>query len=291
MKAQRLRARLLVIAAAVLFSTGGAAIKLAHLNAWQVAGLRSLVASAAILIFLPGARQGWRWRYVPVAAAYAATLVLFVTATKLTTAANAIFLQDAAPLFVLLLGPVLLHERIRRSDIVLMAAVATGMLLFFTAHEGTRATAPDPATGNVVAAASAITWALTLIGLRCIGRDPSTTGSPGMATVALGNLLASAAALPFAFPIERFDARDVLVILWLGVFQIGLAYVCLTHGIRSVPAFEAATLLLVEPALNPIWSWLMHGERPAAQSLAGGAIILGATLANAWWQNRERRLS
>jgi drug/metabolite transporter (DMT)-like permease len=75
-------------------------------------------------------------------------------------------------------------------------------------------------------------------------------------------------------------------LLWLGFFQIGLAYVCLTRGIRSVRAFEANTILLLEPALNPIWSWMVHREAPAAQSLAGGAIILGATLANTWWQNR-----
>jgi len=104
--------------------------------------------------------------------------------------------------------------------------------------------------------------------------------------VALGNLLASATALPFAFPAKRFEITDVAVILWLGIFQIGLAYMCLTRGIRSVPAFEATTLLLLEPALNPIWSWLIHGERPAPQSIVAGAIILLATLANAWWQNR-----
>ena len=110
-----------------------------------------------------------------------------------------------------------------------------------------------------------------------------------MATIAFGNVLASAIALPFAFPVVRFEATDVGVILWLGIFQIGLAYICLTQGIRSVPAFEATTLLLLEPALNPIWSWLVHGERPAAQSLIAGALILAATLANAWWQNRSPR--
>jgi DME family drug/metabolite transporter len=281
-----LRARLLLIAAAALFSTGGAAIKLATLNAWQVAAFRSAIAAVAILLFLPAARRAWQWHYVPVAAAYGATLVLFVSATKLTTAANAIFLQDAAPLFVLLLGPLLLHERIRTSDLVLIVAVACAMLLLFTAEEGVHATAPDPARGNLLAAVAAITWALTLVGLRWIGRDASPSGSGGMATVALGNLLASATALPFAFPVKRFEITDVAVILWLGIFQIGLAYMCLTRGIRSVPAFEATTLLLLEPALNPIWSWLIHGERPAPQSIVAGAIILLATLANAWWQNR-----
>jgi drug/metabolite transporter (DMT)-like permease len=83
------------------------------------------------------------------------------------------------------------------------------------------------------------------------------------------------------------DARDVAVVLWLGVFQVGLAYVLLTRGVESVRAFEATTLLLLEPALNPVWTWLVHGEAPARQSLAGGSIIVFATLANAWWHRRE----
>jgi drug/metabolite transporter (DMT)-like permease len=107
-----------------------------------------------------------------------------------------------------------------------------------------------------------------------------------MATVVIGNLLASAVTLPLAFPAPPFSGADIAVVLWLGIFQIGLAYLCLTRGMRSVPAIEATTLLLLEPALNPIWSWMVHGERPASQALVGGAIILSATLANAWWQNR-----
>jgi drug/metabolite transporter, DME family len=81
-------------------------------------------------------------------------------------------------------------------------------------------------------------------------------------------------------------AADWLVIVYLGVFQIGLAYVFMTSAIRHVPALEAATLLLVEPALNPIWAWLAHGERPSAWAIAGGALILGATLVKTWWDAR-----
>ena len=221
------------------------------------------------------------------AAAYGATLLLYVNATKLTTAANAIFLQATAPLFVLIIGPLLLKERIRRSDFALMAAVAAGMTLFFTAPEAAQATAPDPARGNLLGLASGVTWALTISGLRWIARDAGAGSSAGMSMVALGNLAASAMSLVFAIPFPLLTVRDTASVLWLGLFQIGLAYLCLTRGIRSVPAFEATTLLLVEPALNPVWTWMVHGEKPAPRAIAGGAIILLATLANAWWQNRR----
>ena len=282
-----LSARLLVLAAALLFSTGGAAIKGVALNPWQVASFRSGVAALAIAILVPGARRNWRWRYLPIAFAYALTLVFFVAATKLTTAANAIFLQSTSPLFLLLIGPLMLRERIRRSDLLLMAGVACGMALFFSGHETAIATAPDPVRGNVFGALSGVTYAFTIAGLRLSERGHHEGGvSAGMIVVLMGNLLAALATLPLALPVHSWRTPDVAVILWLGVFQIGLAYLCLTRGIRRVPAFEATTLLLLEPALNPVWTWLVHGERPVNLALAGGAVILGSTLINSWWQGR-----
>jgi drug/metabolite transporter (DMT)-like permease len=111
-----------------------------------------------------------------------------------------------------------------------------------------------------------------------------------MAAVAAGNLLAFAAALPMALPVANAGWSAVPVILYLGVFQIGLAYWCLTRAMRHVTAFEATTVLLLEPALNPVWVWLVHGERPGAWPLAGGAVILSATLANAWRQGRIKTI-
>ena len=130
MEASPLRSRLLLVTAAVLFSTGGAAIKAVTLTAWQVAGFRSGIAAAVLLAAIPEARRGWSWRIVPAAAAYAATLLMFVMANRLTTAANAIFLQSTAPLYVLLLSPLLLHEPIRRADVLYMVAVLAGISLF-----------------------------------------------------------------------------------------------------------------------------------------------------------------
>jgi drug/metabolite transporter, DME family len=278
--------RLLLLAAALLFSTGGAAIKAVTLTAWQVASFRSAIATAALLLLVPAARRGWNWHVWVVGLAYAGTLVLFVLATRLTTAANAIFLQSTAPLYLLMLGPWLLRERIRRDDLPLMFAVALGLSLFFVGSEAPAATAPNPALGNLLAVASSVTWAFTVVGLRWLGRS-SRGESSSMATVVAGNILACLIALPMALPAEAVGARDILVLLYLGVFQIGLAYVCLTRALREVPAFEASTLLLVEPALNPVWAWMIHKERPGALAIAGGAIIVGATLASSWWHNRR----
>lgn len=268
--------RLQVLGAAVLFSTGGAAIKATTLNAWQVAGLRSAIAAAAIFLLLPAARRGWSWHVVPVGAAYAATLVLFVASNKLTTSASAIFLQSTAPMYLLLLAPLLLKERTRGRDLAFMAPVALGLVLFFVGADSPSATAPDPPRGNVLAALSGVTWALTLIGLRWMGNRDGAAGS-ALPTVVAGNLIAFAACAPAAFPLAGATGADWVAVGYLGVFQIGAAYVLLSAGIRNVPALEASLLLLLEPALNPVWSWLAHGEAPGAWALAGGALILGAT--------------
>jgi drug/metabolite transporter (DMT)-like permease len=238
-----------------------------------------------LLAVLPNARRQWHWRMLPVAAAYAATLILFVLANRLTTSANAIFLQATAPLYVLLLGPFLLHEPIRRADLCYMLAVGAGLVLFFAGRDTAVVTAPDPPRGNLLALGSGVTYALMLAGLRWHGRRGGEDS--GIATVAAGNLIAFAAALPMALPVHAFSARDAAVVLYLGVAQVGLAYWCLTRAIRHVPAFEATTMLQIEPAMNPVWTWLAYGERPTLWALAGGAVIVSATLVNTWWGRRR----
>jgi drug/metabolite transporter (DMT)-like permease len=274
------RSRLQIVAAALLFSTGGAAVKAATLTGWQVASLRSGLAAVVLFAALPAARRGWNWRMLPVAVAYAATLILFVLANRLTTAANAIFLQATAPLYVLLLGPWLLHERVRRSDVFYIAAVALGLLLFFAGRDAAVATAPDPPRGNLLALASGVTYALMLAGLRWQGKH----GEPdaGLQTAVAGNVLAFLLALPSALPMRAFSVADAAVILYLGVFQVGLAYWCLTRAIRHVPAFEATTMLQLEPAMSPFWTWLAHRESPSSWAMAGGVLIISATLVNTW---------
>jgi drug/metabolite transporter, DME family len=283
------RHRLEILAAALLFSTGGAAIKATTLTSWQVASFRSGVAALTVLLVARGARSGWTWHVIPVGAAYAATMVLFASSNKLTTSANAIFLQSAAPLYVLLLGPLLLRERITRRDLGFMAVVALGLLLFFIGDEQAVATAPNPRLGNLLATLSGVFWALTVVGLRWLG-SRGGEGS-GLPMVVAGNAIAFLVCLPLALPVASAAPVDWAVVGYLGVFQIAGAYLLLTAGIRHVTALEASTLLLLEPALNPLWAWMVHGERPGAWSLAGGALILGATVFKTWIDGRAARVN
>lgn len=276
--------RFRLVLAAILFSTGGAIIKSTTLSAWQVAGFRSGIAALTLLALLPAARRGWTWRTLMVGVAYALTLVLFVTANKLTTSANTIFLQSTSPLYILVLSPLLLREAVRPRDIGFMLAVALGLALFFVHREAPLSTAPDPVRGNVLAAISGFTWALTVMGLRWLGSD-ERRGSSFAAMVA-GNSVVFVACLPLALPVVSATAFDWGAIVFLGTVQIGLAYMLLASGIRQVTALEASLLLLVEPALNPIWSWMVHGESPSIWALAGAVVIFGATTLRTWYESR-----
>jgi drug/metabolite transporter (DMT)-like permease len=282
----RTTGRLQLIAAALLFSTGGAAIKFISFTGWQVAGLRSGVAALTVWLLVPASRRGWTWRTFAAGVAYASTLILFVLANKLTTSANTIFLQSTAPLYLLLIGPWLLHERGTAEDLAVMALVAMGLALFFLGREQAVATAPNPPFGNALAAASGLTWAFTIVSLRWLGARDASPGAAVSAVVA-GNTIAFLTCLPFALPLTRGTPADWTVIAYLGVFQIGAAYMLVTTGLRRVPALEASVLLLVEPALNPVWAWMVHGERPGTLAIVGGVVIVSTTTAKAVYDNRR----
>jgi drug/metabolite transporter, DME family len=240
-----------------------------------VSSLRSGIAALALLVFLRG-RLALSPAVLGVATVYGATLTLFVLATKLTTAANAIFLQSTYPLGVLLMAPWLLGEQIGRRDLLYLAAVAVGLILCVAGRPIAMTTAPNPLTGNVFAVLSGVAWALTLLGLRYLEQDLSRQGT-AMAAVVTGNLFACVIGLPLVWPLPRATVGEWATIVYLGVFQIGLAYVFLTRAVGRLPAVEMSLLLLLEPVLNPVWAWLVRGEQPGAWTMMGGAVIIAAT--------------
>ena len=283
-------ARLLAVAAAILFSTGGAGIKVEAFTAAQVSTLRSGIAAIVLWLWLRRLDRARRLSWTPgvfvAGLVYAAMLTLFVSATKLTTAANAIFLQSTAPLYLLVLAPLVLGERFRARDLVYLAALGVGLACCFMGRPVATATASNPGLGNLLGAASGVVWALTLISLRYVGRS-ERSGSGSLTAVVAGNAFACLVALPMALPLPAASAGEWATVLYLGVFQIGLAYLCLAVAISRLPALEISLLLLLEPVLNPIWTWLIRGEDPGRWTIAGGAVIVTATAAKIVYDARR----
>jgi drug/metabolite transporter (DMT)-like permease len=276
------KARLELVLAAACFSTAGAAIKWCGFGGWQIAAFRALVAMVAIVALVPGARASWSWRAGVVGIGYAGAGLLFVLANKLTTAANTVFLQATNPLFLIALAPWLLRERVTVRDLAFMGVLGAGLALLFVGGGRRFATAPNPLLGNVLAAGSAAAWALTVTGYRWLGRHGSDARGAVASAAASGNLIVFAVSLPWAVPLAAGRPADWLVVLYLGVVQLGLAYVFLSRAIPVVPALEASLFLLVEPVLSPVWAWLVHGETPGPLAVLGGVVILTATAVKSW---------
>ena len=262
-----LRSRLYLLAAAVLWSTAGAAVKLSSLSAWQIASGRSLVAALVLALAIPSGRRLPSRRGFAAAVAYAATVVLFIIANKLTTSANAIFLQDTAPLYVLLLSPLLLRERPSRGELAAVPVFLLGLSLFFLDKLD-----PGQFWGNVIALGSGLAFSLCILGLRAVGEE-------GSSVLVWGNVIAGFSVLVPALGGPSPTTLDLGLLVFLGVFQLGLAYTLFQRGLRETPAVEASLLILLEPVLNPVWTFLFTGERPGPWALVGGTIIL---LATAW---------
>ncbi len=262
---------LYVLAGALLWSTGGLFIKATPLDAFQLSFGRSLLAAVTVAVLTRHEGFGANGLTLVSSVLYAALLLLFVMANKLTTAANAIFLQYTAPVYVMVLEPLLFKERFRRADVFVVAACVVGMSLFFVGQ-----LRPQDVEGNLTALASGVCFALFLLSLR----HPSAGRVNRASSVIYGNLLLCLVTLPsFARVAGDLTTRDVLIVLYLGVVQIGLAYTLFTLGMaRGVRSLDAGVVGYIEPMLNPVWVFLFLGERPSNWAVLGGTIIVAAVL-------------
>lgn len=261
---ERKRAVLFLVLCAAMWSLGGLLIKMVAWNPVAIAGSRSAIAALAMLAVIRRPRFNWSFAQIGGAIAYAVTVILFVTANKLTTAANAILLQYTAPIYVALFGAWFLGERASWLDWATLAAVLGGMVLFFLDKLSVAGM-----LGNIVAIASGVALAGLALFLR-----KQKDGSP-MESILLGNALTALIGLPFMLKSSPGSAGWLGIVL-LGVFQLGLPYILYALAIKHVTAIEAVLIPVIEPILNPLWVFLVVGEAPGTLALAGGAVVLAA---------------
>ena len=257
----------LITLAALLWSTGGVLIKAVEAGPLVVSFYRSAVAAVVLLVFIRPRVRRWSRGFVIALIAYAACLTTFVIATKLTTAANAIFLQYMGVIWVMILSPLVLHERLQPRDMIAVSIAFVGMALFFLEKFDPRGMA-----GNLSALLSSLFFAILIVALR------SEREASAEAAVTWGNVVLAAALLPFVAGDLRVDLRSALFLVLLGVFQIGIAYLLFVRGLRWVSATQASLTGMIEPVMNPIWVFLFLAERPSRLAMIGGAIVLGAVV-------------
>lgn len=264
------KAMICLFLTAFLWSAGGVLIKLVDWHPMAIAGGRSVI--AAIVIWAAFRKESLSFSKPQLigAIAYCGCVSFFVTATKMTTAANAILLQYTAPIFVALLGTWFLNEKTTRRDWVTIFIVFSGMIFFFIDE-----VSAGSMLGNIMAVLSGISFALFIICMR-MQKDASPYG-----TVLIGNILTVVIGLFFLSNIS-LSYNNLLGILLLGIFQLGLAYVLYSYAIRHVPALKATLITSIEPILNPLWVFLLIGEQPGFYAMIGGFIVLAAIILRYW---------
>src|SRR5438067_4495597 len=274
---------LLVLGAAILWSTGGLFIKATHLSAFGISFGRSLLAAIIIAIFTR--REGFGINRISAITSilYAALLILFVVATKLTTAANAIFLQYTAPVYVLILEPLFYKEKFRGRDFVTVAAGLAGVSLFFLGK-----LRPQDVSGNLFALASGVCFALFFLLLR----HSKARQVNRAASAIYGNLIVVLICAPAFFNAVQggISTADIVRIAYLGIVRIGFAYLLFTLAMaRGVRSLDAGIIGYVEPVLNPIWVFLFLGERPSGWAIIGGAIIIASVMVHMLLEGKSRK--
>jgi len=267
LRSKRSESVILLIITSVLWSTGGLFIKNVDAHPLAISGVRSAISTVVILMAGRKPRFTWSLPQLGAAFSYVGLVFLFVSATKLTTAANATLLQFTSPIYVAILGVWILKERVRPFDWMTIVAVFGGMILFFFDKLD-----PRGVLGNLLAIASGVCFALFTVFMR-MQKD----GSP-LESVLLGNILTAIIGIPFlSFGLPDTSGWGFLSLL--GVFQLGIPYVLYSKAIKHVTALESVLISGIEPVLNPFWVFLLIGEIPGPLALVGGAIVFVTVVA------------
>jgi drug/metabolite transporter (DMT)-like permease len=272
---------ILVVIAVLLWSTGGLFIKLTTLDAYQVTFFRSLLAGITVLLITR--RNGLRinWFGIMASIIYATLLFLFVWATKHTTAANAIFLQYTAPVYILILAPFVIGETFHWRDLITIVFCIGGMSLFFVGKLEI-----SDYQGNLAALGSGIFLGLYIMLLR----HPSAAGMNSTITVIYGNFLLALVTLPSGIAaFSTITWLDAAAVGFLGFFQIGVSYILFIKGVTGgTRPLDASIIGFIEPLLNPVWVFLFVGEQPSNWAILGGAIIIATVVVHTLNQYRLR---
>ena len=262
MEKNRGKAVLYIILAAILLSTGGIVLKYIDMNPMAIASSRGFIATIIVWLYLKKPNFTFSKPQVIGAFSYAFMVTGFIIANKLTTATNAIVLQFTAPLWVVIIGVMFFREKIRWYDLLSILIVSLGMILFFIDDVGGGSLA-----GDIVAILSGLALAGATIGMSL-----QKEGSP-VETTLLGHMITVLIGLPFVFS-ANFTLINILGIVFLGIFQLGIAYILYAIAVKYLSALEVILIMFLEPILNPIWVMLIHGEKPGKFALIGGVIII-----------------
>ena len=272
-------ANIILIIAALMWSVGGLFIKLVDLSPVAITGTRSIAAALVFLLYLRTPQLYWNRYFIAGVISYAAMMLLYVFSIRLTTAANAIFLEFTAPIYVVILGYYILNERITIFDILSMFVIFSGMTLFFI----------DELSfygfwGNIMAAVAGVCLGVVTIMIR-------KEKESAFQIVLMGNILTALVCIPFMFAgLQETASTDWFIIFVLGIVQLGIPYILYAKALRKVKALDAILVSMIEPILNPFWVYIFVGEKMGEWALFGGILVLSGSIGRAIIKIKVRQI-
>lgn len=261
-------AMLKMLLCACLWSIAGIIIKMVNMNSFAIAGFRSLFAAAAVGVFMAVTKKRIviSKKTVIGAVFLCATFMAFVTANKLTTAANAIVLQFTAPIFVMIIEALAAHKKPKVFDALTVLVTLGGISLFFLDSLGS-----GRSIGDIIAVFAGLFLGLFFF---TIGESQ---GDEKISGILFGQLLTAVIGIPFVFFTENtVNAQSIMWIAVLGVFQLGIPYILLSEASKYCPPLACSLISVAEPLLNPVWVAVFYGEIPGFAALAGGVTVIAA---------------
>lgn len=278
---------LLISLTAFLWSTSGLFIKILTLDAFQISFYRCGFAALTVFIIANFRKEKPKFKFDLIsnlcAISYAGVLIFFVIATKLTTAANAIFLQFTAPAYLLFLEPLLLKTKFRLSHLITIVIILSGMSLFFFGKLEV-----GDVSGNLFAIASGICFAFFSLFLKWKKEKHGEANT--INNIIIGNALVAIICLPIIFNNMALDSTQLISLIYMGAIQIGISYMIFNEGIKYISATECMIIATLEAAFNPIWVYFGVGEVPSQFSIIGGLVILSAIILNTVMSKRKGKL-
>ena len=265
------KAMLMMVLCACLWSIGGILIKWISWNSFLIAGGRSLISALVLggFMYITKVKVKVCKYSIGAGISLAGCFFCFIAANKLTTAANAIILQYTAPIFILIISILFLHQKVQKREILVVATTLVGIVLFFFDQ-----LSPGNIAGNILGVLAGLFLGVMflLVGLGG-GQDDSIRLSGILFAHVLTALIGIPVGLPFT---ESFAASEFVCILILGVFQLGIPYVLYALASRDCSPLACSLLGILEPLLNPVWVFLLDGERPGIYAFIGGIIVIAA---------------
>ena len=273
------RAMLLMVITAAMWSLGGIFIKLISWNPFLIAGVRSGISGSIMALYMAATQTRFKLnRYSLLAGmGLGCSATLFTIANKLTTAANAIVLQYTAPIFILLISAVFFKEKMQRQDILVVCITMGGMVLFFLDQ-----LSPGNLLGNILGILAGVTLGQMFVMVGRGGDDDATR----MSGILIAHMITLMIGVPVGLPqTEEVAAIEILYVIILGVFQLGIPYVLYGIASRDCPPLACSLIGMLEPLLNPVWVAIFIGEVPGPFALAGAVIIIATVT---WWCIKSR---